>query len=153
MTKFLAALLLTALALPALEPNWSGIITLERNPLKQPPKAKSPLLVVNDQKAYEKFLARIPAKQISRTRPAPANNDPIRKRPKIDFTINTLLIAIRPSMAKPVIQSVKSNEKETTVTVKFPRENFAARPLHIGVYTALLVPKVKPTVRLKLARR
>ncbi len=114
---------------------------------------KAPAIVVNDQKGYQELLTRIPAKQISRTRPAPENNDPLRKTPKIDFTKNTLLVAIRPSMTKPVFQAVENDDKMTTVTVAFPRNQPAARPVHIGVYSALLIPKAKPKIHLKLVNR
>ena len=128
MTKFAITLLASALLFPAvardkapaLAPTWSGIITIKRNPFQPQPKVESPLLVVNNQRAYKDLLARIPAKQISRTRPAPENNDPLRKAPKIDFTKNTLLVSIRPSMTKPVFQAVNSNAKGTTVTVTPP---------------------------------
>ena len=158
MTKLTITLLTTVLLFPvfagdkapAIAPTWSGIIMIKRNPFQPQPKVDSPLLVVNDQKGYQELLTRIPAKQISRTRPAPENNDPLRKAPKIDFTKNTLLVAIRPSMTKPVFQAVENNDKMTTVTVAFPRNQPAARPVHIGVYSALLIPKAKPKIHLKL---
>lgn len=158
MTKLTITLLTTVLLFPvfagdkapAIAPTWSGIIMIKRNPFQPQPKVESPLLVVNDQKGYQELLTRIPDKQISRTRPAPENNDPLRKAPKIDFTKNTLLVAIRPSMTKPVFQAVENNDKMTTVTVAFPRNQPAARPVHIGVYSALLIPKAKPKIHLKL---
>ena len=161
MTKLTITLLTTVLLFPAfagdkapaIAPTWSGIIMIKRNPFQPQPKVESPLLVVNDQKGYQELLTRIPAKQISRTRPAPENNDPLRKAPKIDFTKNTLLVAIRPSMTKPVFQAVESDDKVTTVTVAFPRNQPAARPVHIGVYSALLIPKAKSKIQLKLVNR
>ena len=107
------------------------------------PKKESPLIVVQDSEGYEKFLKRIPTKQISRTRPAPLNTDPLLKKPKIDFTKLTLIAVSRPSMTKPVIRSVKINENKVNIDVSFPREFPAAHPVDIGTYTAVLIPKTE----------
>jgi len=48
---------------------------------------------------------------------------------------------------------VESDDKVTTVTVAFPRNQPAARPVHIGVYSALLIPKAKSKIQLKLVNR
>jgi len=57
-----------------------GIITQPLFPPGQAPKGKlSPLTVVRDAKAYAIVLDLIPRKQISRTRSAPPNNDPLLK--------------------------------------------------------------------------
>ncbi len=105
------------------------------------PKKEGPLIVVQDSKGYEKFLKRIPVKQISRTRPAPPNTDPLLKKPKIDFSKHTLIAVTRPSMTSPVIGSIKTNNKRVEVAVNFPRELPAAHPINIGTYTAVLIPK------------
>jgi len=127
-----------------------GIILL---PLNRPAKVKaSPLLVVRDTKAYARFLDRIPGKQISRTRPAPFNKDPLLQRPPVDFKRHTLLILTRPSMTRPTFQAVNSSEKVVTVTAEFPRELPAARPIHIGTYTAALIPQTSLPIHLKLAK-
>ena len=107
------------------------------------PKKESPLIVVQDVKDYERFLKRIPAKQISRTRPAPINTDPLLKKPKVDFAKCTLLVVTRSSMTSPVIQSIKTNKKRVDVSVSFPRELPAAHPVNIGTYTAVLIPKTE----------
>jgi len=122
---------------------YGGIIYITRsfslNGAK--PKKESPLIVVQSSKDYEKFLKRIPTKQISRTRPAPPNTDPLLKKPKIDFSQHTLIAVTRPSMTSPVIGSIKTNNKGVEVAVKFPRERPAAHPINIGTYTAILIPK------------
>ena len=122
---------------------YGGIIYMTRsfslNGAK--PKKESPMIVVQSSKDYEKFLKRIPVKQISRTRPAPPNTDPMLKKPKIDFSKHTLIAVTRPSMTSPVIGSIKTNEKRVEVDVNFPRELPAAHPINIGTYTAVLIPK------------
>lgn len=136
-----------------LESTWTGIITLPlRLPAQKQAKAASPLTVIRDAKAYEKFLKRIPKKQISRTRPAPPNMDPLLKQPRIDFAKNTLLMVERPSLTKPIFRKIERGPKETVVTVSFPRNQPLARPIHIGCYAALLVPKIDGRIRLNLVK-
>ncbi|MDE2714505.1 MAG: hypothetical protein OSB74_09105 [Verrucomicrobiota bacterium] len=128
-----------------------GIINLlQFAPGKVPEVKPSPLTVVRDAKAYARFLERIPKKQISRTRPAPPNSDPLLKRPPIDFTKHTLLAVSRPAMTRAVFTKITSAKLEILVTVEFPREEIAARPIHIGTYTAVLIPKIKKPVRLRI---
>ncbi len=129
----------------------NGIITLPIFPPGQVPKGKqSPLTVVRDAKAYAIVLDLIPRKQISRTRPAPPNDDPLLKRPKVDFAKHILLIASRPSMTRPVFREITKEKNEIVVTVNFPRDQIAARPIHIGTYSAVLIPKTDLPVRLQL---
>ena len=128
-----------------------GIITLPLFPPGKAPKVKPSLLtVVRDAKACARFLDRIPKKQISRTRPAPPNPDPLLKRPPIDFTKHTLLAVSRPAMTRPVFTKITSAKREIMVTIEFPREEIAARPIHIGTYTAVLIPKIKKPGRLRI---
>ena len=119
------------------------------------PKKESPLIVVQNSEGYEKFLKRIPPKQISRTRPVPLNTDPLLKKPKIDFTKLTLIAVSRPSMTKPVIRSIKTNENKVNIDVSFPREFPAAHPVDIGTYTAVLIPKTEGMhlIRIEKARK
>ena len=112
------------------------------------PKKESPLIVVQDAKDYERFLKRIPTRQISKTRPAPPNIDPLLKKPKVDFAKCTLLVVTRSSMTSPVIQSIKTNKKRVDVSVSFPRELPAAHPVNIGTYTAVLIPKIEGIISL-----
>ena len=128
-----------------------GIITLPLFAPGKSPKVKpAPLTVVRDAKAYARFLDRIPKKQISRTRPAPLNPDPLLKRPPIDFTKHALLAVSRPAMTRPVFTKITSAKREIVVTIEFPREEISARPVHIGTYTAVLIPKIKKPVRLRI---
>ncbi len=114
------------------------------------PKKESPLIVVQDSEGYKKFLKRIPTKQISRTRPAPLNTDPLLKKPKIDFTKLTLIAVSRSSMARPIIRSVVAKENKVNVDVSFPREFPAAHPVNIGTYTAVLIPKTAGLYLIKI---
>ncbi len=128
-----------------------GIITLPVFPPGQAPKGKgSPLTVVRDAKAYGIVLDLIPKKQISRTRPAPPNTDPLLNRPPIDFAKHLMLVASRPSMTRPVFGKITKAKNEIVVTVKFPRDQIAARPIHIGTYSAVLIPKTDLPVRLRI---
>jgi len=144
----------TSAAEPArLESTWTGIITLPlRLPAQQQAKAALLLTVIRDARAYEKFLKRIPKKQISRTRPAPTNKDPLLQKPKIDFAKHTLLVVEHPSLTWPIFRKITRGLKETVVTISFPRNQPLARPIHIGCYAALLVPKIDGSVRLNLVK-
>ena len=128
-----------------------GIITQPLFPPGQAPKGKlSPLTVVRDAKAYAIVLDLIPRKQISRTRPAPPNTDPLLKRPKIDFAKHILLVASRPSMTRPVFRQITKSKNKIVVVVNFPRDQIAARPIHIGTYSAVLIPKTELPARLRI---
>ena len=153
----IGALLLSVLPLVAtaeevvIQKTWRGIIFMPRSFPGKAPKAKtSPLKVVRDEKEYGQFLKLIPQKQISRTRPAPPNTDPLLKKPPIDFTKHTLLYISRPSMTRPVFKKITRGEKGIVVTVDFPRELPAAHPIHIGTYTAVLIPRSDKPVQLRL---
>jgi hypothetical protein len=129
----------------------NGIITLPVFPRGQVPKGKqSPLTVVRDAKAYAIVLDLIPRKQISRTRPAPPNTDLLLKRPKIDFSKHILLVASRPSMTRPVFRHITKSKNRIVVVVNFPRDQIAARPIHLGTYSAVLIPKTDLPVHLQL---
>ena len=106
-------------------------------------KEVSPLIVVQGERQYEAFVARIPTKQISKTRPALPSSDPLLKKPEIDFTKYTLLVVSRLSMSRPIIKSVTTYQNKVHVEVEYPKEFPAARPLNIGTYTAVLIPKTK----------
>ena len=134
-----------------IQKTWSGVIRLQQNPFGRKPKTKpSQLTVVHDTKSYTRFLSRIPSKQISRTRPAPPNKDPLLKKPVIDFTKNTLLTIDRSAMVRPVFKRIIEHEKEVVVSVEVPREFPAARPIDIGTYTAILIPNTGKPIRLQL---
>jgi len=152
MVKLLLLLFVGPLGLPSLYSQevkpiktYKGIIYIPRSFSLDgaKPKKESPLIVVQNAKEYERFLKRIPIKQISRTRPAPPNTDPLVKKPEIDFKKHTLIAVSRSSMAKPIIRSVKVDGKNVAVDVSFPREFPAAHPVDIGTYTAVLVPKTE----------
>ena len=159
MIRLYSLLLLTVLSMGliagelVIQKTWSGIIRLQQTPFGRKPQTKpSTLTVVGDAKSYTRFLSRIPSKQISRTRPAPPNKDPLLEKPAIDFTKNTLLTIDRSAMARPVFRQIIEHQKEVVVLVEFPREFPAARPINIGTYTAALIPKTKKPVRLQLIK-
>ena len=156
----IGALLLSVLPLVAtaeevvIQKTWRGIIFMPRSfPGKAPKANPSPLKVVRDEKGYGQFLKLIPQKQISRTRPAPPNKDPLLKKPPIDFTKHTLLYISRPSMTRPVFKIITKGEKEILAGVEFPRELPAAHPIHIGTYTAVLIQKSDLPVKLRLVAK
>ena len=166
--KYMARLLLlvfvSSLGLPSLYSQevklikiYKGIIYFPRSISLGSAKAKkeNPLIVVQNADEYERFLKRIPVKQISRTRPAPLNTDPLLNKPVIDFTKHTLIAVSRSSMARPVIRSVKVDGRKVNVDVSFPREFPAAHPVDIGTYTAVLVPKTEGMhlVRIEKSRK
>jgi len=152
MVKLLQLVFVGSLGLPSLYSQevkpiktYKGIIYVSRSFSLDgaKPKKESPLIVVQDSKGYERFLKRIPIKQISRTRPAPPNTDPLLKKPIIDFAKHTLIAVSRSSMARPIIRSVKADGNKVNIDVSFPREFPAAHPVDIGTYTAVLVPKTE----------
>jgi hypothetical protein len=53
-------------------------------------------------------------------------------------------------MVRPVFKRIIEHEKEVVVSVEFPREFPAARPIDIGTYTAILIPNTGKPIRLQL---
>lgn len=152
MVKLLVLLFVGSLGLPSIYSQevkpiktYKGIIYIPRafSLDGAKPRKESPLIVEQNDKEYERFLKRIPIRQISRTRPAPPNTDPLIKKPEIDFRKHTLIAVSRSSMAKPIIRSVKVDGKNVAVDVSFSAEFPAAHPVDIGTYTAVLVPKTE----------
>jgi hypothetical protein len=68
----------------------------------------------------------------------------------IDFAKHILLVVSRSSMTRPVFEKITKAKNEIVVTVKFPRDQIAARPIHIGTYSAVLIPKTDFPVRLRI---
>jgi hypothetical protein len=98
------------------------------------------LTVIRDDVGLREFLQEIPATTVSRTRPAPPNDDPLLKGLSIDFENELLIILRRNSMSHPVCTAIWRHNAIQQVVVEYPDEPYA-RPYGTGTYTALLVDK------------
>ena len=97
---------------------------------------------IRDGAAYDALIARLPAHRIQMKQPAPPSDDPLRARPPIDFDRAMLVVVTRgEALAPPIIARVRAEADRLVVRVIAPRPPPAARPLDVGGYAAVLVPR------------
>lgn len=139
-----------------IEQEWSGLIHFG---VAQPGDrtCKPYLLVIRDQKAYDAFIGQIPAKEVSKTNPAPDSKDPLLKKPEIDFKKHMLLVAVRgENMYCAVkVQRVASVDGKLKAFVEHPKmpehAHMLAYPYGVGTYHAVLVAAREGDVAQELA--
>jgi len=101
--------------------------------------------VIRDQAGYDALVATLPTYRIQMKQPAPPNDDPLLKKPKIDFTRQMLVVAIRHSMFYgPKIKRVllaRGRELIVEILHESPEGIMAmASRSDVGTYEAVLVP-------------
>jgi len=109
-------------------------------------------ITIRNQADYEAFVARIPSRQVTRTNPAPPSQDPLLKKPCINFDKNMMLVVIRPDNMYVTSQfvSVLLDKEILQVHVRDPHPGdttFYSQPQGVGTYRALVVRKHKGAVR------
>jgi len=102
--------------------------------------------VIRDQAGYEAFVGSIPDKVISMKQPSPPSDDPLLKKPAIDFEKHMLILATRHNMyVGPVIDKAKQRGDSVADTVTLPdpgdSKHMSARA-DIGTYHLVVVPAV-----------
>ncbi len=131
-----------ALLFPTAE--YSGVLSLH---------GPGGVLVLRDQKAYDAFIDRIPRTEISKTNPAPPSDDPLLKRPKIDFTENMAVVATSnfPHTRVKIVQLRLQSDGESVhlqVERVTPEEaKYASVPNDVGRYHLVVVDRRNGEVR------
>ena len=122
--------------------SYEGRLTLDPN--EQSPKPSE--LIIRSQAAYEAFVARIPKRKITRTRPAPPSDDPLLRKPPIDFERRMILAAIRSDTMyiSPNFESVTADQRGLSVRITDPGlgdTKTLNQQEGIGTYRAIVIPK------------
>ncbi|MBK9034575.1 MAG: hypothetical protein IPL61_25460 [Myxococcales bacterium] len=100
-------------------------------------------LAIRDAAAYDALLARLPAHRIQMKQPAPPSDDPLRARPPIEFATRMLVVVTRgDTVGAPTIARVEAGPDRVVVRVVAPSPPPEARPLGVGGYAAVEVPRV-----------
>lgn len=128
--------------------SWGGSINLR---LTDFGAALSTPSVVKSDAEYATFIGQIPTKRIQMRQPAPDSEDPMLKRPPVDFATQMLLVVRSGSLHQvPEITEVLDSPDEREVIYTIPAvENLEmmAQPSGVGRYAAVLVAKEDGAVR------
>ena len=132
--------------------SWAGLLSLPAEPgsFTAPPQDEL-AWVIRDQAAYDQFVGQIPTKRVQKRQPAPPSEDPLLKKPAVDFAKHMLLVVGRDDMyVGPKIASVSRNDAGLAVVVELPDPGdsaMAARVLGMGRYHAVKVERVEGPVK------
>lgn len=127
---------------------WGGPIHLKLSEFEAELSTSS---TVKNDAEYDAFIAQIPTKRIQMRQPAPDSDDPMLKRPAIDFS-SQMLVVVRSSSLYEVPEIVKildrGDEREVVYTIP-PVENLydCCQPGATGRYAAALVARTEGEVR------
>lgn len=128
--------------------SWGGTINLRLTDFGA--ELSTPSTVKNDSE-YDAFIAQIPTKRIQMRQPAPDSEDPMLKRPAVDFETQMLLVVRSGSIHQvPEITEVLDSPDEREVIYTIPAvENLEmmAQPRGTGRYAAVLVSRTDGRVR------
>lgn len=130
--------------------SWSGRVHL---PMKEPGKIPAEVAprVIRDQKAYDDFVASIPAREITPMNPAPKSGDPLLDKPAVDFKTQVLVVAFRTEnmYVKARIGRIRVEGGRLVVdVVKEPLggTELAASQVGVGTYNAVLLDRTDAEV-------
>lgn len=127
-----------------LHQTWKGRVHLPRGPDLTP---RAEHLAVRSPAEFDAFIGSIPTHRIQMKQPAPPSDEPLLKRPAIDFAKHTLLVAVRDDMyVGPEISAVTRAGAGVVVDVALPDLGdavHAARMEGVGTYHAVLVDRVE----------
>lgn len=111
--------------------------TVSRRPYK-----KLKPLVIKNQRQYEQFIRKIPKTIVSMTNPAPKSNDPLLKKPKINFKYYIMIVVFNSSISTSVEKiSFTQNGQLLDVAVRWKKPFMGAQPIDLGAYCAYIVDK------------
>jgi hypothetical protein len=139
---------MSAPANPSILQTWGGTINLGVHDLGM--EDSGPSTVSNDAE-YDAFIAEIPTKRIQMRQPAPDSDDPMLKRPPVDFSTQMLVVVRSRSIHLfPEIVEVLDKGAEREVVYTIPSvENLSmmSQPGGVGRYAAALVARTEGEVR------
>jgi len=129
----------------------NGGVRFKNGKTIQPPNET---IVIRDNEKYNNFIERIPTKEISMKNPAKPSNDPLLKKPHIDFKNNMMLVCIRHDGIYGEIKllDIKFYATPVEVSVNFlpltEESKMWAQPISgIGKYMAFVVKRTDKEIR------
>jgi hypothetical protein len=148
MLPFFVTIAALAWAAEPIHQTWTGHVRLEG---KIPGPFIGTPLVVRTKAAYAAFVDTIPAHRIQMRQPAPPSEDPLLKRPDIDFNTHMLLVVrVDGLYANPTFVKLTREGADLLVDTASniePNAYEMAQPYGIGTYIAALVDRVDGEVR------
>ena len=139
-------LLLLLLALPALaaDGSWHGFLRTDTG---------RGCLAIHNQAEYDRFVERIPKERVQMKEPAPPSEDPLLKKPAVDFQEHALVAVWTESIHIGCrIENTRRVGDDLEIRVDFtapPDWRNYAGPYHYGQYHLLRVPAFAGQTRLK----
>ncbi len=107
-------------------------------------RAREPMLIQN-QEDFDNLIGCIPTHRIQKRRGnPPPSDDPLLKRPEIDFTKHSMIAVFRMDImdGDMIFEKITRDGNNLTAEVTWPPPGerlYAARPITIGGYTAVLI--------------
>ena len=129
---------------------WMGRVQLPM--AMEPPDASGAYIgghkVIRDREAFLSFIESIPKTQILPTNPAPPSNNPLLKKPEVDFANKMVLVATRSENMHVEVRFGEISRKGNTLTVEviYPPVGDTAMEqsqLGIGTFVAVLVDRAE----------
>jgi hypothetical protein len=127
------------------------LVPLERwrGPIDLPNDEPVTAIAIRDQAAYDALIARLPPERIQMKQPAPPSDDPLLKRPPIDFTTHMLVVVTRgDTLTPPTLARVIDEPDRVVVRYVAPGPPPEARPHGVGGYVAVKVPRAEGPIEL-----
>ena len=106
-------------------------------------------VAIRDQAGLDALISSIPTEEITQTQPAGPSDDPLLKKPAVDFNAVTLLVAYRAEdmYARAQMGEPKLEGDTLVVPLSYPPGEMGASQLGIGTYTLKVVPRHDGPVR------
>ena len=128
---------------------WEGVILLQH---ESNDYITSPSIIQNA-KEYDQLIAQLPKRRIQKRQPAPPNDDPLIKRPDIDFHQHTLIVIRSDNWTEQpkVIDIVAENHQHIIrYIIPINEHNYMmAQPSGVGRYLAILIAKTDARIKIE----
>jgi hypothetical protein len=140
---------------------YNGLVSsglrLENDKMVQSPNET---YVIRNNKEYNSFIDRILTHEVSMKNPADPSNDPLLKKPFVDFDKNMMLVCIRHDGIYGEIKllDIKYDVTPAEVFVNFPplseeSKMYTQPTSDIGKYTAYVVKRIDKEVKFVLSEK
>ena len=108
--------------------------------------------ILRSEQDFERFRGRLPAEQVSRVRPAPENDDPLRSGPPTDFSDHFAVAIVTNQLEPMTVAEIGLEGDMLTFSVSSPAE-LGARPIGTGSYMLLVFPELRRGLKVVLDER
>ena len=119
---------------------YRGAIHVDEEGAAKPAAMFPCIEAIRDKEAFAKFRARLPERAVSRTNPAPPNDDPLLKEQPINFESECGILITHNSLDQQFVDRIEKRERDLAVWAHFAPE-LGARPIGTGAYSLFVVQK------------